>query len=157
VLPAALAMVQRPFPDVLVEPVSTHRLPPWPVLCPHLLFHVPFVHLCRCVVLWYLPSWSLSLPLVNVPHLLLSHWCLWLPHASHDRSHITAKCSRMKPPVHLTPVNFSWDSAPKCPLLLNDLFTGNSRYKEVLAHPRKIRYSLKFAVSKIHVITNFSV
>jgi hypothetical protein len=36
-------------------------------------------------------------------------------------------------------------------------YTGNSRYKEVLAHPQKIRYNLKFVVSKTHVITKFSI
>jgi hypothetical protein len=38
-------------------------------------------------------------------------------------------------------------------------YTGssNSRYEEVLAHPQKIRYNLKFVVSKIHFITKFSI
>jgi hypothetical protein len=37
-------------------------------------------------------------------------------------------------------------------------YTGsNSRYKEVLAHPQKFRYNLKFVVSKIHFVTKFSI
>jgi hypothetical protein len=33
----------------------------------------------------------------------------------------------------------------------------NSRYKEVQAHPKKIRYNLKFVVSKVHFTNKFSI
>ena len=48
VLPAALALVQGPLPDVLELAVPASRPPPRPLLRPLLLLHLPLLHLRRC-------------------------------------------------------------------------------------------------------------
>jgi hypothetical protein len=71
-------------------------------------------------------------------------------------------CTNLDTGARAGPVPFlpheSISTASECLVSMGqNKITGNSRYKEVLAHPRKIRHNLKFVVSKIHVRTNFSI